>query len=113
MKNRKTKLTFEYDGTNYVLEFTPDSLKQMERSGFSFAKMQENLLTSPEELFYGAFIANHRRTTRALREEIWNSMCEEDENGAYLTDIIGEMMNEAITELNSHSGNVKWSVERQ
>lgn len=112
MKNRKTKLTFEYDGQNYTLEFTPDSLKQMERGGFNFSRMQDAILTAPEELFYGAFIANHRRTTRSLREEIWKAMTDTDEEGNYLSDIIGEMMSEAINELNSHQGNVKWSVER-
>ena len=113
MKNRKTKLAFEYDGVHYTLEFTPDSLKQMERNGFSFAKMQDFALTAPEELFYGALIANHRRTSRALREEIWKSMCaQEEESGKYLNDILGEMMTEAIDEIGSHQGNVKWSVER-
>ena len=111
MQNRKTKLTFTYDGTDYTLEFTPDSLKQMERAGFKFSKMDDIILTAPEELFYGAFIANHRRTTRALREEIWKAMCEENDNGQSLSDVIGNMMSEAITELNSHSGNVKWNVE--
>ena len=112
MKNRKTKLRIPYDGTEYVLEFTPDSLKQMERNGFNFAKMNDYILTAPEELFYGAFIANHKRVPQATRKEIWDNVCEQDENGAYLTDIIGEMISEAINELNTHQGNVTWSVER-
>lgn len=111
MKNQKTKITFEYDGKPYTLEFTPDSLKQMERLGFKFSKMDDIILTAPEELFYGAFIANHKKTSRQLREEIWKALCEEDENGEGISDVIGRMMSEAITELNSHQGNVKWSVE--
>lgn len=112
MDNKKIKLHVPYEGTNYVLEFTPDSLKQMERGGFNFSRMQDAILTAPEELFYGAFIANHRRTTRALREEIWKAVSDTDEEGNYISDIIGEMMSQAINELNNHQGNVKWSVER-
>ena len=111
MKNQKTKIVFEYEGVPYTLEFTPDSLKQMERSGFNFSKMEDTILTTPEKLFYGAFLANHKRVSPQLREEIWKNLCEEDENGEGLSEVIGKMMSEAITELNSHSGNVKWSVE--
>jgi hypothetical protein len=39
-------------------------------------------------------------------------MTDTDEEGNYLSDIIGEMMTEAINELNNHQGNVRWSVER-
>ena len=112
MKNRKTKLRIPYNDTEYVLEFTPDSLKQMERNGFNFTKMNDYILTSPEELFYGAFIANHKRVPQATRKEIWDSVCDQNENGDYLTDIIGEMISEAITELNTRLRNVAWSVER-
>lgn len=112
MKNRKTKLRIPYENTEYVLEFTPDSLKQMERNGFNFAKMNDYILTAPEELFYGAFIANHKRVPQATRKEIWDSISDQNADGYYLTDIIGEMISEAITELNSHQGNVAWSVER-
>ena len=49
------KIKFEFDGVPYTLRFTPRSLKRMEKEGFKFGKMDETLLTSPEELFCGAF----------------------------------------------------------
>ena len=112
MDNKKKKIKISYDDTEYVLEFTPDSLKQMERNGFNFTKMNDYILTAPEELFYGAFITNHKRVPQAKRKEIWDSLCNQNENGEYLTDVIGDMISEAITELNTHQGNVAWSVER-
>ena len=113
MKDTKTKICFPYEGTDYVLEFTASSLKQMERQGFKFGKMDEIILTAPVELFCGAFIANHRATPRKLREKIYDELKSTSEDGGDdLTEVLGSMLSEAIEELNSHQGNVKWSVTR-
>ena len=113
MKDTKTKIKFPYNGNNYTLEFTASSLKQMERQGFKFGKMDEIILTAPVELFCGAFIANHRSTPRKLREEIFDQLCSSSkEGGEELTEVLGNMLSEAIEELNSHQGNVEWSVVR-
>lgn len=110
MKDHKTKITFPYNDVEYTLEFTAASLKQMERNGFKFGKMDEIILTAPVELFCGAFIANHRSTPRKLREEIFEQLADTEENGEALTEVLGNMLAEAIEELNSHQGNVKWSI---
>lgn len=109
-KNDKTRIKFEYDGQGYTLEFTADSIKQMERSGFKFGKIDEIILTAPEELFVGSFIANHKAVPRKRRLEIYQALVGEDENGETLSEVLGEMLSEAIEELNSHQGNVTWSV---
>ena len=113
MKDTKTKIQFPSKGVDYTLEFTASSLKQMERQGFKFGKMDEIILTAPVELFCGAFIANHRSTPRKLREEIFEQLtASSEEGGEELTEVLGSMLSEAIEELNSHQGNVKWSVVR-
>ena len=109
MKDHKTTISFEYDGKEYTLEYTASALKQMERQGFKFAKLDEIVLTAPLELFIGAFNANHKNTPRKLREEIYEQLCETEEGGEALTEVIGSMLSEAIEELNSHRGNIKWS----
>lgn len=113
MKNEKTKITFDYDGENYVLEYTADSLKRMQDKGFNFSDIQSRLLTAPEELFDGAFIANHRNVPSKKRHEIFLELTNENEEGEALFEILAEMVNEAIDEImNPHKGNIKWAVKR-
>ena len=111
-ENAKTKIKFEHEGIEYCLEYTADSLKKMEKSGFSFTKIEDNALTAPEELFYGAFIANHVTTPLRKKKEIYKALVAECD-GETLTDALGEMISEAIEELtNKKSGNVKWRIEK-
>ena len=114
MKDHKIRICFPYKGTDYTLEFTASSLKQMEKvQGIKFAKLDEMIFTAPLELFCGAFIANHKTTPRKVREEIYEQLCNTaEESGEELSEIIGEMLSEAVEELDSHQGNVKWSVLR-
>lgn len=110
-KNSKTKIKFDYNGTEYCLEYTADSLKRMEKAGFNFAKIEDKALTAPEELFYGAFIANHITTSPKKKEEIYKALQAEcgDEN---LFDVLFDMVSEALAELTNKQGNVTWRVER-
>lgn len=111
MKNQKTKIHIpDYEGQEYTLEFTPDSLKKMENTGFKFGKMDDIALTAVEELFYGAFIANHQYTPKRIRKNIYDNLVAEADDGEKLGEVLSGMLTEAIEELNSHSGNVKWSV---
>lgn len=109
-KDSKTTIEFEYEGKTYKLEFTASSIKKMERQGFKFGKMDEIALTAVEELFSGAFIANHENVTRRKRREIFEALCEPSESGDAIGEVLGDMLSEAIEELNTHQGNVKWSV---
>ncbi len=109
-KDTKTRIRFNYDETTYTLEFTAASIKKMEQQGFKFGKMDEIALTAPEELFCGAFIANHPNVSKARRKEMYQLLSGTSENGEQLNETIGEMLSEAIEELNTHQGNVAWSV---
>lgn len=114
MKDKKTTISFTYEGKDYKLEFTAHSLKTMEKQGFRFAKMDDFALTAPEELFCGAFIANHDSVPKKKRLAIYKELMEsaEDNEDATLTTILGDMMAEALEELNSHTGKVAWRVEQ-
>jgi predicted metallopeptidase len=54
------QLNFEHNGKEYTLEFTRESVKQMEREGF----VANDIITKPmltlPKLFAGAFRAHHR-----------------------------------------------------
>lgn len=116
MKTQKTKIEFDWDGKHIVLEYTADALRKMVKRGFDITKAEEELLILVETLFCGAFIANHDDIKESVRREIYKEICEnsDDEDGESDTidNVIIQMFTEAVEELNSHRGNVKWKVKR-
>lgn len=107
----KTTLDFEYKGKDYTLCYTVESLKRLEKNGFSFSNLGDRVLTAAEDLFCGAFSARHPDTPRKLREEIYHEIASEDEDGNSLTEALIVMVNETI-EAMKPSGNVKWRATR-
>ena len=119
----KTKIEFNYKGTDYVLEYTAASLKKMEKNGVKFAKLDEMLFSAPEILFEGAFYANHPQVDKRLVREIYRSLkrTADDEEVLYnddgeevdgLKDVLGQMLEEAVREWTNRSGNSSWKVTR-
>ena len=53
-------LTFEYNNKEYTLEYTRESVKQMEREGFIAGDILEKPMLTLPKLFAGAFKAHHR-----------------------------------------------------
>lgn len=111
-KNEKTRIKFNYEGVDYTLEFTADSLKKMQAKGFNFVDSEAQALTVPEDLFSGAFIANHNNVPEKRRQEIYHDLAEDNEDGEALLEILAEMVAEAMDEITYHSGNTKWEVVR-
>ena len=113
MKNKRMEITIpDYKGKSYTLCYTPDSLKKLEASGFSLGTIDQNAVRANMELFCGAFIANHAFTQRSLREEIFHELAEKNEDGAKLMEVINAMIAEALDEMNTHQGNVQWTVNQ-
>ena len=54
------QLNFEYKGKEYTLEFTRESIKQMEREGFVATEMAAKPMLTLPKLFSGAFKAHHK-----------------------------------------------------
>lgn len=107
----KTTLEFEYRGKDYTLCYTVESLKRLEKSGFSFSDISDRLLTATEDLFCAAFNARHPDTPRKLREEIFHEICAEDDDGNSLTETLIVMVNEVVESMKP-AGNVKWRATR-
>ena len=51
---------FEYKGKEYTLEYTRESVKQMEREGFVANEIVTKPMLTLPKLFAGAFKAHHR-----------------------------------------------------
>ena len=104
-----TQITFTYDGRDYCLEYTKETVKKMEDKGFSPQKILEAPITYLPELFRGAFLANHQFTNRRVIDAIYDAMEDREE----LVNVLIKMYNEPIKALteNSNEGNgVKWTM---
>lgn len=54
------KIEFEYKGKEYTLEYTRESVKQMQREGFAAGDLVNKPMIVLPQLFAGAFKAHHR-----------------------------------------------------
>lgn len=68
------KLEFEYNGRNYCLEYTPDSIKEMEAGGFRINEVMDMPQTRIEQLWTGAFLAHERRVSHTVQMEMYKVM---------------------------------------
>lgn len=121
MKNERTKIEFDYNGKHYVLEYTADSLKRMERAGFDFSSIDKNIVTSTEDAFYGAFLAHHPNTPAKERKAIYQALSrhgendESEETNDGIAEALAQMLAEAFEEIASRgksSGNVSWKITK-
>ena len=114
MKTEKTKIQFEWEGKLITLEYTADSLRKMEARGFDISEIDKKLLTLGETLFCGAFIANHDDIKESKRRELYKEIAAsaEDSEDEKIEAALADMLKEAIDEMQSHRGNLKWRMTK-
>lgn len=98
------QINFEYKGKEYTLEYTRDSVKQMEREGF----VAEDIVTKPmltlPKLFAGAFKAHHKFDAKQKTiDEIFDTLT----NKGALVEKLAEMYHEPFEELMDDCGDEK------
>lgn len=104
-----TKINFTFDGKDYCLEYTRQSVKTMEGRGFVAARIVEAPMTVLPDLFAGAFIANHKFTDRKVIDAIFDKM----HNKQQLVETLSQMYNEPIEALmaDGDEGNgIEWTT---
>ena len=89
------QIVFTYDGNEYTLEFTRRTVTEMENEGFDVTQVASKPMTLLPKLFQGAFKANHRKTKKALIDEIFEHA--EDKEG--LLEKLSELYNEPLLTL--------------
>lgn len=101
-------IRFEYEGTEYTLEFTRRTIKQMEDEGFVAKEIDDRPMTLLPALFAGAFKAHHRFVKPSVVDEIYANMPNKDK----LIEKLAEMYNEPIMSLmeepEKSAKNVDW-----
>lgn len=102
-------IDFEYEGKHYRLEYTPDSIKQMEAAGFTINDLSDKPATRIEQLWAGAFLANCRKTSTSVIRELYGKM----KNKEKLLQKLTQMYNDALAYLlpdEEDEGNVDWTA---
>lgn len=99
-----TKINIEYQGKEYVLEYTRNTVKQMEQQGFVLDQVSERPMTMIPLLIYGAFMRNHKGVKRALVDEIYEHITDKigDSDNGFIQTLI-EMYAETVSTLTDGS----------
>lgn len=106
----KTKIAFTADGVDYTLEYTPLSVRKMGDDGFDFTNMEKNIINVPYELFRGTFIAHHNYVPVAKRDELYELLVNDNEDGDNLIATLADMLKDEIEYIVSKpKGNVSWA----
>ena len=104
------QLVFEHNKKEYTLEFTRESVKQMEREGFVASDIMTKPMNTLPKLFAGAFKAHHKYDVKQKDiEEIFDLF----KNKEALIEKLAEMYHEPFETLmdDSNGGNaITWEA---
>ena len=105
------QIKFEYKGKEYCLEYTRESVKQMEREGFkSEDVIQKPMLTLPK-LFAGAFKAHHKFGIKPKEiEEMFNLFTNKDALFEKLAEMYNEPMEAMLDEPADEGNAIAWEA---
>lgn len=112
MDNTATnKINFEYNGKKYCLEYTRTTVKQMEAAGFTASDIGDKPATRLEQLWAGAFLANHKKVSQNVISELYGKMKDKEA----LLQKLAEMYNNTLNYLlpdpdEDDEGNVEWTA---
>lgn len=102
------QITFEFEGKEYTLEFTRNTVRQMERRGFVADDITTRPMTVLPDLFAGAFLANHGQLKREKIDKIYPFMGDKQKLIGALTDMYNETI-ESLLDEPEEGKNVSWT----
>lgn len=98
------QINLNYKGKDYCLEYTRETVKQMEREGFVANEVITKPMSTLPKLFSGAFKAHHRFDAKQkVIEEIFDALS----NKGALLEKLTEMYNEPMEALLDDCGDEK------
>ena len=106
------QLNFEYKGKEYLLEYTRDSVKQMEREGFVASDIVNKPMLTLPKLFAGAFKAHHKFDTKQKQiDEIFELFKNKQALVEKLAEMYSEPMETLLDDDNIDEGNaIAWEA---
>jgi hypothetical protein len=96
-----TKITINYNGKNYDLEYTRATAAQIEDQGFSLDKMTDKPARMIPLLFHGAFLKHNRGIKPQLTDEIFKNLANKngDDGESGIIGFLAEMYAETVQTL--------------
>ena len=106
------QLKFEYNKKEYTLEYTRESVKQMEREGFVASDVVDKPMLTLPKLFAGAFKAHHRFDTKQKQiDEIFELFTNKQALIEKLAEMYAEPMETLMDDENIDVGNaIAWEA---
>jgi len=111
MENAVNQINFEFNGKKYCLEYTRETVKVMEAGGFTTNDIAQKPATRIEQLWAGAFLANHRNVSNKVIEELYMKMKDKELLLQKLTEMYNNTLNYLLPDKeNDELGNVEWTA---
>lgn len=106
------QLNFEHDNKKYTLEYTRESVKQMEREGFVAGDILEKPMLTLPKLFAGAFKAHHKFDTKQKQiDEIFELFTNKQALIEKLAEMYAEPLETLMDDDNISEGNaIAWEA---
>ena len=106
------QINFDYEGRHYCLEYTRDTIKQMEGAGFRMNDIGDMPATRIEQLWQGAFLAHHRKTSLNIIKDMFYEMTDREELMKVLATMYNNTLSYLMPDNEENPGNVKWTASR-
>jgi hypothetical protein len=102
------QIKFEYKGQDYTLEFTRNTARQLENTGFKLEDIGNKPNIAIPLLFQASFLVHHKRIKQPLVNEIYNRLPNKDELIAKLAEMYGDTVNTLLADPEDDEGNIDW-----
>lgn len=107
-----TTISLTYNKVKYKLEYTRNSVKEMEESGFVFGDLDAKPVSSIPVLFHGAFLANHPTADESEINEIYDNLTGKKDLITVLIKMYNDTVQTLIAEPTSDEGNISWRASK-
>jgi hypothetical protein len=105
------QLNFEHNGKEYCLEYTRESVKAMEREGFSISDVLEKPMLNLPKLFAGAFKAHHKWGVKPIEiDEIFKKFKNKEALFEKLVEMYNEPMEAMLDEPENEGNAIAWEA---
>ena len=104
------KIEFNFEGKDYTLGFTKDTVATLDRRGFKISELNDKSMTMLPMLFHGAFLARHPKISQDLTDRMLPKFKRKQDLWRWL----GEAYSEPILALTDEpdedsEGNIDWT----
>lgn len=101
-------INFTYQGKEYRLGFSRQSVRQLEGQGFKIGEIGDMPASMIPVFFYGAFQLNHRGIKRKLADEIWKVIGNKNDLILALGELYAETIEDLMSDGDDEGETIAW-----